>query len=107
MACPGATVDASGEWELVVRSPQGDVNSHLSLRREGDRFTGTLTGPTGATPVQNAVMTGNQLRFTTSLQIGTDTMEATVTATIEGYSMRGVISLAALGSFEFTGTRPK
>jgi hypothetical protein len=52
-------------------------------------------------------MTGNQLRFTTSLQIGADTMEATVTATIEGDSIRGVISLAALGSFEFTGTRPK
>ena len=103
----GASVDPSGEWELVVRSPQGDINSHLSLRREGERLTGTLTGPAGATPVQNAVMTGNQLRFTTSLQIGTDTMEATVTATVEGDTIRGVISLAALGSFEFTGTRPK
>jgi imidazolonepropionase-like amidohydrolase len=103
----GGSVDPSGEWELVVRSPQGDINSHLSLRREGERLTGTLAGPTGTTPVQNPVMTGNQLRFTTSLQIGADTMEATVTATIEGDSIRGVISLAALGSFEFTGTRPK
>jgi hypothetical protein len=104
---PGATVDPSGEWELVVRTPQGDMNSRLSLRREGERLSGTLTGPTGATPVQNATVTGNQLRFTTSLQIGADTMEATVTATIEGDSIRGIISLAALGSFEFTGTRPR
>jgi imidazolonepropionase-like amidohydrolase len=107
VARPGATADPVGEWELVVRSPQGDVNSHLSLRREGDRLAGTLTGPNGATPVQNAIVTGNQLRFNTSLQIGTDTMEATITATIEGDSMRGIISLAALGSFEFTGTRPR
>ncbi|HEX5732738.1 MAG TPA: amidohydrolase family protein [Blastocatellia bacterium] len=104
---PGATVDPSGEWELTVRTPQGDMNTRLSLRREGERLTGTLTGPTGATPVQNATMTGNQLRFTTSLQIGADTMEATVTATVEGDNIRGVISLAALGSFEFTGTRPR
>jgi imidazolonepropionase-like amidohydrolase len=106
-ARPGATVDPSGEWDLVVRTPQGDMNSRLSLRREGERLTGTLTGPTGATPVQNAAMTGNQLRFTTSLQIGSDTMEATVSATIEGDSIRGVISLAALGSFEFTGSKPR
>ena len=106
-ARPGGGVDASGEWELVVRTPQGDMNSRLSLRREGERLTGTLTGPAGATPVQNATVTGNQLRFTTSLQIGADTMEATITATIEGDSIRGVISLAALGSFEFTGTRPR
>lgn len=104
---PGGAVDPSGEWELSVRTPQGDMNSRLSLRREGERLAGTLTGPAGATPVQNATMTGNQLRFTTSLQIGSDTMEATVTATIEGDSIRGVISLAALGSFEFTGTRPR
>ncbi len=106
-ARPGGVIDPSGEWDLIVRSPQGDVNTRLSLRREGERLTGTLTGPTGATPVQNAVLTGNQLRFTTSLQIGTDTLEATVTATIEGDNIRGVISLAAIGSFEFTGTRPK
>jgi imidazolonepropionase-like amidohydrolase len=106
-ARPGATIDPSGEWELVVRTPQGDMNSRLSLRREGDRLTGTLTGPTGATPVQNATLTGNQLRFTTSLQIGSDTLEATLTATIEGDSIRGVISLAALGAFEFTGSRPR
>ena len=104
---PGGTIDPSGEWELIVRTPQGDMNSRLSLRRDGERLSGTLTGPTGATPVQNATVTGNQLRFTTSLQIGADTMEATVTATIEGDSIRGIISLAALGSFEFTGTRPR
>jgi hypothetical protein len=103
----GGTIDPSGEWDLVVRTPQGDMNSRLSLRREGERLTGTLTGPTGATPVQNATMTSNQLRFTTSLQIGSDTMEATLTATIEGDSIRGVISLAALGAFEFTGSRPR
>jgi hypothetical protein len=104
---PGGAVDPSGEWELVFRTPQGDINSRLSLRREGERLTGTLTGPSGATPVQNAVVTGNQLRFTTSVQSGADTMEATVTATIEGDTIRGIMSLAALGTFEFTGTRPR
>ncbi|HSE98941.1 MAG TPA: amidohydrolase family protein, partial [Blastocatellia bacterium] len=31
-----AAVDPSGNWDIVVRSPQGDVSSRLTLRREGE-----------------------------------------------------------------------
>ena len=106
-AKPGGGVDPSGVWELVVRSPQGDINSRMSLKRDGERLTGTVISSSGSTPVQNAVVTGNQLRFTISLQIGSDKMEATVTAMIEGGSMRGLISLPAVGSFELAGSRAK
>jgi hypothetical protein len=52
-------------------------------------------------------MTGNQITFSMSIQMGGDTMDATTTGTIEGDSIRGLISLSAMGQFEFTGRRPR
>ena len=102
-----AAVDPSGEWSLVIRSPQGETSTTLTLRREGQEITGTFAGPMGSYPIRNARMSGNQLTFSMSVQMGSDTVDATATGTIEGDSMRGVISLAALGQFEFTGSRPR
>ncbi|MGA9772679.1 MAG: amidohydrolase family protein [Blastocatellia bacterium] len=100
-------VDPTGEWTLVVHSPQGDINVRLSLRREGEQILGSLTGPQGTTDIRNAQMTGNQLRFSSSVPIQGDTVDVTVTGTIEGDTMRGAMVIPSLGSFEFTGTKPR
>lgn len=106
-ARPGAAVNPAGEWDLTVQSPQGEMGIKLSLRREGDQITGTLTGPTGTVAVKNAVLEGNQIRLGVSIPMGSDILEGTVSGTIEGDTIRGAISLGAVGSFEFTGTRPR
>jgi hypothetical protein len=102
-----ATIDPTGEWQLTVRTPAGDMNVRLQLRREGDQISGMLVTPQGNFPVRNAVLTGNQLRFTASVQIQTDTMEAAVNATIDGDNIQGAFTLPAHGTMEFTGTRPR
>ncbi len=102
-----APVDPTGEWTLVVNSPQGDISVRLSLRKEGEQILGTLTGPQGTTDIRNAQVTGNQLRFSSSVPIQGDTVDVTVTGTIEGGTMRGAMVIPSLGSFEFTGTRPR
>jgi carbon-monoxide dehydrogenase large subunit len=102
-----AAVDPAGEWSLVIRTPQGDTNARLSLRKEGDQIVGTLNSPQGTTDIRNVKLTGNELRFSSSVPIQSDTVEITVTGTIEGDTMRGVVVIPSLGSFEFTGTRPR
>lgn len=102
-------LDPVGEWQIVVRTPQGDVSSRLTLRREGDQIVGRWSTQTGVYDIQNVTLSGNQLRFTASIQIqpNSDNTEAIVTGAIEGGTMRGVVQLPALGSFDFTGTRPR
>jgi len=101
------TVDPTGEWALVVRTPQGETNARLSLRKEGDQIIGTLSGQQGTTDIKNAKVNGNELRFSASMPMGGDTVDLTVSGTIEGDSIRGMIVMPALGSFNFTGTRPR
>ncbi|HEY7910867.1 MAG TPA: amidohydrolase family protein [Blastocatellia bacterium] len=102
-----ANIDPAGEWQLTVRTPAGDMNVRLQLRREGDQISGMLVTPQGNFPVRNAVLTGNQLRFTASVQVQADTMDAAFTATIDGDNMQGAFTLPAHGTMEFTGTRPR
>ncbi|HWP44739.1 MAG TPA: amidohydrolase family protein, partial [Blastocatellia bacterium] len=103
----GPAIDPSGNWDLVVSSPQGDVNVRMTLRREGGRITGTFAGPMGSFPIADGSVTGNQVRLPVSVQFGGETVEAIIVGTVEGDSIRGTITMGALGSFEFTGTRPR
>jgi hypothetical protein len=106
-ARPGANVDPSGDWTLTVNSPDGAQTSRLLLQKDGEQITGTLGSPMGDLVVKEARVEGNELRFRVSLSMGGQSMDATVTATIEGNSIRGAISLGAVGSFDFTGSRPR
>jgi imidazolonepropionase-like amidohydrolase len=108
-ASPAAAgVDPSGQWTLVVRTPHGDQNMRLNLRREGDQLSGTLSGPTGTYEIRNARVSGSEIRFSASVQMNTDTVEINVTGTVQGDNMSGVVAVPALnGTFDFTGTRPR
>jgi hypothetical protein len=77
------------------------------LRRDGDQIGGTLGTPTGNVAIKSGRVNGNQLRLTATVDMGGESIDAIVTGTIEGDSMRGTIVMGAMGSFEFTGTRPK
>jgi len=102
-----AAVDPSGTWSLVVQSPQGEITSQLTLAKDGEQITGTLGTPMGNVAIKSGRMNGNQMRLTATIDAGGQMVDATIIGTIEGDSMRGSIVMGAMGSFEFTGTRPR
>jgi len=103
----GPAVDPSGAWSLVVQSPQGDINSQLTLRKDGEQIGGTLGTPMGNVAIKTGRINGNQLRLTATVDMGGESIDAIISGTIEGDSIRGTIVMGAMGSFEFTGTRPR
>jgi len=104
---PAANIDPSGDWSLVIHTPGGDQNARLVLHRDGDQISGTLGTPMGDLQIKEGRLNGSEVRFTTTISMGGQSVDATITATIEGDSMRGAITMSAMGSFEFTGTRPR
>jgi hypothetical protein len=82
------------------------MNCRLTLRREGGQILGTFEGPAGPSEIRNASLNGNQLRFSVSLSFGAQTIDSTVTGTIEGDSIRGTITVPSMGPFDFSGNRP-
>jgi imidazolonepropionase-like amidohydrolase len=107
-AASAGTIDPTGQWDLVVRSPRGDHNMRMNLRKEGDQITGSLSAHAGTFDIRNVRVTGNEIRFSSSAQLDSDTVEINVTGTIQGDNISGVVVVPSLnGSFDFTGTRPK
>jgi amidohydrolase family protein len=103
----GPAVDPSGTWSLVVQSPQGEINSQLTLTKDGEQIGGTLGTPMGNVPIKSGRVTGNQIRLTATVDMGGQAVEAIINGTIDGDSMRGTFVMGAMGSFDFTGTRPR
>ena len=103
---PPASV--AGDWELDITTPEGQqVKVHMTLKLEEDMITGSMGTPMGTFPIKSGTVTGNQLRLTTTLEMGSDHIDAVIVGTIEGNSMRGTITAGSLGTSEFTGSRPR
>jgi imidazolonepropionase-like amidohydrolase len=101
------SINATGEWQLVVNSPQGALNVKLTLRREGSSYSGMFSSQMGDAQLRDISITGNQLRAIAGLNMGGQTIDATINGTIEGDTIRGTISVAQMGAFDFTGSKPK
>jgi hypothetical protein len=101
----GGSIDASGEWTLNVETPGGAQSVRMTLRRDGEMFAGTLVSPMGNVELSNGRVDGNQIRMTGNADMGGQSVQMTITGTIEGDTMRGAVVLGSMGSFDFTGSR--
>lgn len=101
----GGAVDPSGEWSLTVDTPDGEQAARLSMQKEGDQITGTLSTPMGNVNIDTGSMNGNEIRLTATIDMGGQSVRATLTGTIEGDSMKGTVVMGSIGSFSFTGSR--
>jgi imidazolonepropionase-like amidohydrolase len=111
-AAPGAAgsvreADPSGTWKISVHTPQGDHDVTLSITRDRDSITGTLQGPESPSQIRNATLEGNRLRFDVTISVGGNNIDTSFSGTIDGDSISGAISVASMGNFDFSGTRPR
>ncbi|HSL55533.1 MAG TPA: amidohydrolase family protein [Pyrinomonadaceae bacterium] len=97
----------AGTWTVVVNLGQGDRTITLTLQQEGERITGSITGPLGAGEISNgsASSTG-EVRFTVSVNVEGQTKEATFTGTLANNQIRGNVAIVGSAPGTFTATRP-
>jgi imidazolonepropionase-like amidohydrolase len=96
----------SGQWSVNVNLGQGDRAMTLTLQQEGDRLTGSISGPLGAGEISNASTSSTgEVRFTVTLNVEGLTKEATFTGRLEGNQMRGSVAVVGLAPGTFTATR--
>nr|BAL53622.1 amidohydrolase [uncultured Acidobacteriota bacterium] len=109
-ASPSAStppVSVTGAWNLTVESPQGMVPVTADLRQEGDVLSGTVTSPFGQSNISSGSISGREVRFTLSVEIQGTPMLVTFAGRVEGDRMSGMVTVEGMGSFPFSGTRPR
>src|ERR1051325_6430785 len=104
----GARSSPIGTWNLTVNLGQGEKAATLTLQREGEQLTGSISGSLGAGEIANAsTPLPGQVRFTVSLQIEGQTKEATFEGTVSNDQLRGSVTVVGLTPGTFTGTRER
>jgi hypothetical protein len=114
-AAPQANANVAGTWEITMAPPAnggggggqgggGGTPPTLTLKQDGAKVTGTMSGRMGDTPIDGSV-SGNTLTFTITRQ-GRDgnAMTITYTATVTGDTMAGKMS-GGRGDREFTAKK--
>jgi imidazolonepropionase-like amidohydrolase len=95
----------SGTWTVNVNLGQGDRTITLTLQQEGERLTGSISGPLGAGEISNASSSSGEVRFTASLNVEGQTKEATFAGRLANNEIRGSVSITGATPGTFTATR--
>jgi len=82
--------DVSGEWELTIQSPRGEMTSTAKFVQEGEKITVTMTGPRGGEASGDGTIQGNALQWSI-IRTGPEGNQFTIkySGTVEGTAMSG------------------
>ena len=91
-----AAVNITGDWEMTVKTPQGDRTRPISFVQDGEKLTVKTTGRNGEEITSQGTVKGNDVEWTMvrTRQDGTE-MKTVYKGKVEGDKI--------VGSFEMMG----
>ena len=77
--------DISGKWTGDMPGRGGDTTpTTFNFKADGDKLTGTMTGPQGDVPLQEGKVNGDQVSFSTTLDFGGNSVKILYKGTVSG-----------------------
>ena len=81
--------DISGKWTGDMPGRGGDTApTTFTFKVDGEKLTGSMTGPQGDIPIQEGKVAGNQISFSTTLDFGGNTVKILYKGTLSGDQMK-------------------
>ncbi|MBC7931145.1 MAG: hypothetical protein H7Z38_11340, partial [Rubrivivax sp.] len=101
----GAAASLSGTWTVNSTLGQQEITSTLVLQQQGERLTGRMENERfGSSEISDGSATGNGFRFSTTANLGGQSISLTYEGTVSGNEMTGTVTTPR-GAIPFTGTR--
>jgi hypothetical protein len=100
-----AQTSVAGNWDVTINSPQGANTSLVVFKQDGDKISGVFKGRAGELPFEGGTLTGNELKF--SFTINTQGMQLPITLTgkVEGETMSGKADFGGFAEGDWTAKR--
>ncbi|HEX9164550.1 MAG TPA: hypothetical protein VF862_01465, partial [Gemmatimonadales bacterium] len=95
----------TGTWTITTNSPQGMMESTLSVTQQGTSFSGTMTSQMGTSPVADGTVAGRRVSWGLTLAMGGQSFTLTYEGEVTGNRMSGTVTAGTFGSFPFTGEK--
>lgn len=97
-------MSVSGTWKLTMNTPFGVQTPTLDISSNSDNYSGTLTGATGTSELEDLTVNGSQVSFTTKVATPMGQFPVSFDATVDGDAMNGTFK-TMMGKTEFSGVR--
>jgi hypothetical protein len=89
VAAVAIAADISGKWSGDMPGRGGDMMATtFTFKADGEKLTGSMTGPQGDIPVQEGKVSGNQISFTTTLDFGGNSIKILYKGTVNGNEIK-------------------
>jgi hypothetical protein len=99
-----AQTDAGGTWDVNLTTPNGPMTVALTLKKDGEKLSGTIAGPQGEVAVQ-----GSQKEKAVSVNFTVQTPNGpfgiTMNGNQDGDAIAGTIDFGGQGQAEWSGKR--
>ena len=104
----GAMMSAAGTWSLEITGPTGNqMPATLNIKQDGNKISGTVTSQLGESELKPTTLNGSNFDATLVLNMGGQPIDAQVSGTVDGETMKGTITLPSIAPLPFTGKRNK
>ena len=85
-------VDAAGTWKWSFTGNNGQSReTTLTLKMDGDKLSGSISGRNGDTPISDATLKGDQISFQISREFNGNKMTQKYNGTISGDEIKGKV----------------
>jgi autotransporter translocation and assembly factor TamB len=99
-------IDITGQWEMTVESPQGQMVITANYKQQGETLTGTHVSEMGESPLKGTVK-GADIEYTITIDMGGQVMSIVHKAKVDGDTIKGTADIEGMGSITFTAKRKK
>jgi hypothetical protein len=98
-------VDVTGAWELTMEGPQGSMAFTATFKQDGEKLTGTQSNPMGGEDKLEGTVKGAKIDYVIKIDMGGQAMSIAFSATVDGDTLKGTVTMGEMGSSTFSGKR--
>ena len=100
-----AQTNITGDWDVTVTSPQGTNTTPVTFKQEGAKVSGMFKAPQGTLPFENGSVTGDDLKFTFTINAQGMELPITLTGKITGDTIAGKADFGGFAEGDWTAKR--
>jgi hypothetical protein len=98
------SIDATGTWDVTFNTQNGPMAASLTIKKDGDKLAGTMTGPQGDVPIEGT-QKDKLVALNLSVQTPNGPFAIAMSGTLEGDALAGTVDFGGRGQAEWAGRR--
>lgn len=99
--------DATGTWDISIDTPQGVMAGVATFKQEGEKLSGTQSGPGGEEMMLEGTVKDATLAYVIKLNMQGNEMAITFSGKVDGDAIAGTFEFGGMASGAWTAKRKK